>query len=430
MIKMKKIFIKILFLVALNIQNSFANITIEEAIDSAYQNNIELKSQEYSYKTAKSEKLKSLGGFLPNIEANINSGSRKTRIGDNTEIKDDIDKKSLTASQNLFNGFGSVNELKKANNILKREKAIKDSKIQQITLNVVRSYLDILKYQKLLQISENNQLAQEKLLDYIQRKFELQDSTKSEFARAKADYVKAKNNQIFTQNNLNLSKANFTSHTGLDLNSAETLEEITETEIKIEENIDQLFQKALENNPEIKAANYSFMASKYDANVARSTLSPKVSLNFNMSEEQNSLYLDDQKEKGASVYLNVNIPIFNSGQSYFAISATNNNKQKESYNLEATKQKIQNSIIEYTNKQENYQANYISSKELEKANEIYVETLIQEEKLGTKSIIELLEAQQNLYTSQIEVVNLFYEKIYAGFEIKALIGELYQTNLK
>ncbi|MDA9817835.1 TolC family protein [Flavobacteriaceae bacterium] len=410
-------------IILLSTSNSFA-ITLEDAILAAKENNYEIKSQEYSYKAAKSEKLKSLGGFLPQVSIDVNNGSRKTKIGSQQRINDDVDTKSFTASQNLFNGFGSVSELKKANNILKREKAIKDSKIQQVTLNVIRSYLDILKYQKLLEIGKENLKSQKSLLYYIKRKFKVKDATKSEIAKAEADYIKAKNDQAQTQNHLDLSKANFIRYTGLT--SINGLTEIKEEVSRDNQDIDQLYKIALETNPEIQAAKYGFIAARHNANVSKSALSPKVTLNFDVREEKNSRYLNNQQERDTSVYLNVNVPIFNSGQSYFDISSTSNSKKKEKYNYEAVKKQIYNSIIEYSNKKRNSESSYKSAKELERANKIYLRTLRQEEKFGTKSIIELLEAKQNLYTSQVEVTGLYYDKIYSGFELDALVGRLTQ----
>ena len=118
------------------------------------------------------------------------------------------------------------------------------------------------------------------------------------------------------------------------------------------------------------------------------------------------------------------MPIFNSGKNYFNISSTSNIKRKEQYNFEAVKKQIYNSIIEYSNKNQNLKTSYKSAKELEKANEVYLFTLKKEEKLGTKSIIELLEAKQNLYQSKIEVINLHYDIIYSKFELDALAGRL------
>ena len=420
---MKRILIITLLTLAITTKHAFASLTLEAAINSAIENNYELKSSEYSYRAARSEKLKALGGFLPKVEINVNNGSRKTKIGNQARIDGDVDKKSFTASQNIFNGFGSVAEVKKANSIVKRERAIKDSKAQEISLNVVKSYLDILKYQKLLSKGAENFKSQKNLLYYIRRKFKVKDATKSEIAKAEADYIKAKNDQSMNKNNLDLVKASFSRYTGINPDEIGSLEEVKE-EVKVNNEIEELFKVALEQNPEVRAAKYGFSAAKHNANVSKAALSPKVTLNFDISEEKNSIYLNNQEERDASVYLNFNIPIFNSGQNYFDISSTSNSKKKEKYNYEAVKRQIHNSIIEYSNKQRNSEASYKSAKELERANKIYLRTLRQEEKFGTKSIIELLEAKQNLYRSQIEVINLYYDKIYSGFELKALVGKL------
>jgi outer membrane protein TolC len=266
--------------------------------------------------------------------------------------------------------------------------------------------------------------SQKNLLYYIERKFKVKDATKSEIAKAEADYIKAKNDQAQTQNHLDLSKANLIRYTGLT--STDVVTEIKEEVVKGNQDIDQLYKIALGVNPEIQAAKYGFIAARHNANVSKSALSPKVTLNFSTSEQKNSLYLNNQQERDTSVYLNVNIPIFSSGQNYFDIASTSNSKKKEKYNYESVKKQIYNSIIEYSNKKRNSESSYRSAKELERANEIYLRTLRQEEKFGTKSIIELLEAKKNLYISQIEVISLYYDKIYSGFELKALVGKFTQ----
>ncbi len=55
---MKIILIIIFIAIQINIADSFA-LSLEDCIKSAKENNFEVKSQEYSYKAAKSEKTKS-----------------------------------------------------------------------------------------------------------------------------------------------------------------------------------------------------------------------------------------------------------------------------------------------------------------------------------------------------------------------------------
>ena len=442
---MKKIFLAISLIFA-TVNNAFS-LTLDEAIDLAKKDNLELKSQEYSYKAAKSEKLKSLGGFLPKASVSARSGSRRTRIGDNPRINSDIDSKTFSASQNLFDGFGSTFKLKEANNILKREKAAKDSKSQQITLGVVRTYLDGLRYKKLLEIGEENLESQKNLLSYIKRRFGAKDATRAEIAKAKADFIRAKNDCESNRNSLNFAKENLARYLQIDISQIDSLEEVelgdmstenmdleadliasenkSQDEIQGEaQNLEEMFIDAVQNNPEVRIAKYEHGASVYRSKASKSALAPQVNLNFEISEQENSLYLGNQKERDKSIYLNVTVPIFTSGLNYFNISSTSNARKSERYRYEAMKRQIRNSVIEYHTQQKNLEANYRSAKELEKANEVYMLTLKKEERLGTRSIIELLEVKQDLYRSKIEVINLYYEKIYNKFELDALLGRL------
>ncbi len=422
---MKKIFLTT-FLIFIVTNNGFA-LTLDEAIKSARENNLEIKSQEYSYKAAKSEKLKALGGFLPKASVSANNGSRKTKIGNNPRSNNDIDSKTFTASQNLFDGFGSTFKLKEANNILSKEKAVKDSKMQQVSLGVIKAYLDSLRYKKLLELGEENLKSQKNLFNYIIRRFKVKDATRAEIAKAKADFIKAKSDYSSYQNNFDFSKVNLGRFVEIDSSELADLEEVAfdYTQDGYEEqSVEEMVIFAIQNNPDVRMAKHGHRASVYRSKASKSALAPQVNLNFEVTEQEDSLFLNNQTQRDRSVYLNVTVPIFTSGLNYFNISSTSNSRKSERYNYESVKKKVRNLVIEYYGRQKNLEASYESAKELEKANEVYLLTLRKEERLGTRSIIELLEAKQDLYKSQIEAINLYYDMIYNRFELGSLMGEL------
>ena len=80
--------------------------------------------------------------------------------------------------------------------------------------------------------------------------------------------------------------------------------------------------------------------------------------------------------------------------------------------------------MEFLNKIKSFHSQYESVKEQEAANEVYVMTLGEEERLGTKSIIDLLRAKQELYIARVGRVNLSYDKVLAIFNLKNLVGGL------
>ena len=194
-------------------------------------------------------------------------------------------------------------------------------------------------------------------------------------------------------------------------------------------NVDNLFEIALQNNPEIRSAKYSMDSARQQSLMAKSALSPSVRATLSASEEKNPLYYNNHTYKNNSAYLNLHIPIFNSGVEYSNISEANNVFKSQKYGFDASKNMLKQQIAEAINKIKNLYSQYESTKEQEKANMLYVEALKQEERLGTKSIIDLLEGRQELYKAQINRGNVYYDKILAVFGLKNLLGELVYKNV-
>lgn len=400
---------------------------MQESLQAAYENNSELKAQNYSVEAARSQKQKSYGGLLPNISADINSGNQNTKITDGATIKGGSNKKSLNLSQDLFNGGATYFDIKRASSVVDKEKAIRDAKEQEITLNVIQAYLNILRYEELLKVEQENLQSQSKMLEHTQAKLTARDATKSEFAKASADHASAVSSKIAVENNLISARNSFSKLTGIELGQIRSLKKIDDESFRkkiADLKNDDLFESALQNNPDIKAARYSVESARHQSSITKSSFSPTVKLSVGASEEKNPLYYSNHSYRNNSAYINVHVPIFSSGVEYANMGEANNILQREKYNLDSARTRIKQQIVEYVSKIRNFYAQYDSLKEQESANEIYVMTLREEERLGTKSIIELLRAKQDLYAAKVNKTNLHYDKIAAIFSLKSLVGEL------
>ncbi|NBV06755.1 MAG: hypothetical protein EBS06_05925 [Proteobacteria bacterium] len=430
--KIRKLSVTFFSVILLFANQAKADLNLQESIRSAYENNSDLKAQNYSVEAAKSQKQKSYSGFLPNVSADVNSGNQKTKIDSGATLKGNANKRSVNLSQDLFNGGSTYFDIKRATSVLNKEQADKDNKEQQIILSVIQSYLDILRFEDLVKIEQENLQSQEQMLEHTKTKLAARDATKSELAKAKADYASAISTKIAAENNLTSAKNSFAKLTGIFPNETGKLKKINDENFykKISElNSSQLFEIALQNNPEIKSAKHSRDSAKHQSSITKSSFSPTVKLTLSSAEEKNPLYYSNQQYHNNSAYLNLHIPIFNSGVEYANLSEANNILQREKYNLEAAQNRVKQQIVEYVSKVKNLYAQWESSKEQEFANEIYVSALKEEERLGTKSIIDLLRARQDLYTVKVNRTNLHYDKITAIFSLKSLIGSLTYASL-
>lgn len=408
------------------------NITLQQAVDAAYQNNEEIKAQEFSLAASKSLKTRAMvGGFLPQVALDINQGDRKFKIGDNQTVNGDVNTRDFSVSQDLFNGGKSIFDIKRAGSIAQKEQFTLMSKKQEIALQVIKSYADILKYIDLFALGEENIKSYQSILDHTKKKINARDASKADLAKAEADYISAVNNQSNVNNNLLSARANFIKLTGFREDEIQGLSVFSE--VKIDQkftNLNQIKSEelALKNNPDLKAAEQNHRAAKFESYMAKSSLSPTATFKYQVSEDKKSLFFENQRQRNDSVFVNFHIPIFSSGTEYADIGYSKNKEQQEKYNLEATRKRVIEASNTYLNEMNNFNQSYKSAIELEKANQVYFDSTSREEKFGTKSILDLLIAKQQFYQSQTSRINYYYDYVTSIFKLEALIGSLSAAN--
>ncbi len=431
---MKYLKITTFLLAILTTHPSFAaSITLQQAVDLAYQNNAEIKSQEFSLAASKSLKTRAIaGGFLPQVALDINQGDRKFKIGNDSTVNGDVNTQDFSVSQDLFNGGRSIFDIKRTSSLAEKERFSLLSKKQEIALQVIKSYTDIEKYNDLLAIGEENVESYKKILDYTEKKMQARDTGKADLAKAEADYISALNNQANLNNNLLSSRANFIKLTGLRDEEVKDLAVFSKTKIDQQfANLNQIKirEEALKNNPDLKAAEQNHRAAKFESFMEKSSLSPTATFKYQVSEDKKSLFFNNQRQRNDSIFVNFHIPIFSSGTEYANISYSKNKEQQEKYNLQATQSRVIEASSLYLNEMNNFNQSYKSAIEIEKANQVYFDSTFKEEHFGTKSIIDLLIARQQFYQSQTARINYYYDYINAIFKLEALIGGLSESNL-
>lgn len=409
-------------------QASLSQMSLQKAIDLAGQNNGEIKAKEFSFEQSKDLKNKAvMQGVLPSVSVDFNRGDRKYKIGSNKSIDGSVDTRDINVSQNLFNGGKNFFDYKRAKSIEEKSRFELMSKKQEIVLQVIKAYIDILKINDLLSLGEENVKSYADILEYTKKKAGARDASKADLARSEADYIAAFNNQESLKNNLASAKANFVRLTGSRDDETNNLVKFSDEKINQKRdflNKVKIVDEALLNNPDLKAVAQNYEATKHETSMAKSSFSPTATLDLQSSEDNKSIYFNNQTQRNDSVFLNFHIPIFSQGVEYSNLSYSKNREAEEKYNLENTRRKIIESSTLYLSDMNNFYQNYNSAIESEKANQVYFESTRIEEHYGTKSILDVLISKQQFYQSQTSKINYYYDYIMAVFKLEALIGRL------
>lgn len=401
-------------------------LDLNQVIAASYQNNDEIKAQEYQLRAQKSLRQKSMSGFLPKVAIDINQGDKSYQIGVNNTIKGDVSTRNFNITQPLFKGDAVFN-FKKFDSEVKKEQMLLLSKKQAIAVQVIKFYIDVLRSSQLLKLEVENIKSYQRILDYTQKKIKAHDATKADLAKANADYISFVNNKAVLINNLSSARVSLLKLTDLSEDELSKLEELSGFKIHQKSNyLNQIdiAEVAFNNNPDLQAQLYSYGAAKFESFAAKAALAPSVSLVYQINEDRKSIYFNNQSQTDNSIFINVHIPLFSAGTEYADIGYTQNKEQQEKYNLQATRKKVAELAMLYLNDMNNLNSRYNSAMELEQANQIYVYSVEKEEKFGTKSIIDLLLAKSQLHQSQVEKINNYYDYIVAIFKIEGLLGNI------
>lgn len=355
-VEMKKV---ILILTISMVSFSFAQEkqwTLQECVNYALENNISVKQTEYNTSTSEENLIASRGQFLPSVGAGVTQslsyGVTQLYPGSFVDRTNHSTSASINVSQNIFNGFRTTNLYKQSKLNLEQSKLelarIKDD----ITLNVVNSYLNVLFNKENL----NTALFQ---LEFSEKQFkrtqELVDSgvsAQGDLLNIEATMANDEQLVVAAENNLNLAKLGLAqllqmSSEGFDVVNV-IVDEPSVTLMYQDSN--SIYDIAESDRNEIKSAEKAIEVSEVGTVIAKGAYMPSLSFSYGFNSGANFSNLDYlssspvgaffeqiNDNKGHNLSLNLSIPIFSRFQNKTSVSKSRIQEEKARLNLEQAK---------------------------------------------------------------------------------------------
>jgi len=345
--------------------------TLEECVTHALENNISVKQSELDSELAIENIRTAKGNFLPGVNAsasqNFNFGSYIDQNGGRVSRDTRGNNFGINTGVTIFNGFQNTNTYKQS------KLGLESSKLQlailkdNISLNVVNSYLNVLFNKESLKIADDKINVTTQQLTQIQKLVDAGVRAVADLSEIKAQLATDQQSQVSAQNSIDLALLSLAqllqiSHVGfnvedieLELNSVALLYDSTE----------DIFNTASENRPEIKSAQLNIDDAQYNVEIAKGaympTLSASASVGTSYQHAQgqkdvrtivdatsssgfstipNGFGTQFEDNLGYSVGLNLSIPIFNRNQSKARVNRAKINVEKSNTRLIQEKQDL------------------------------------------------------------------------------------------
>jgi outer membrane protein len=334
--------------------------TLEECIRYAIDNNIDIKQQSIqtevqknSLDLAKMKMVPTLNGQASHDYSFGRALDQNTYQFYNQTLKSDYF--YLGGSAPVFNGLQNYNSVQKNKYlVLAGEDDLKNIS-DNVALNVALYYLQILLNKELVAANESQLNITLQQIEKTRKLVDAGSVAKGNLLQIEAQAAQEELALVNMKNQLETSYLNLTQL--LELKTPGGFEvEVPEITVNpnsiISGNIDEIYQIAEKNRPDIRSSEFRLTASQYDLKIAKGGRSPRLSFNYSVNTrytsvagQTNEAFKDQLKNnRNSGLGLSMNIPILNGWQVNKNISNSILNIETSQYNLEGTKKQLYKNI--------------------------------------------------------------------------------------
>lgn len=369
---------------AVQSQGALVKLDLNKAVEMAIQNNLNVKSSEVSLSNAQLNYQQAKNNQLPALSANIGQASsfgRSLNPFTNTYDPRNINYNNLGLNANVivFNGGQLRNAIAQNEYTVKASGEDLQAIKENISLQVVLAYLNILNAEDQLSIAKTQTEITKLQIERSQKLVTAGSMALTNLLDLKAQLANEEANVVSFQSTLDINRLNL-----LQLLNDSSIQQVELERVQIPApsvsssniSIREVYQKALEIQPLIKAADYKVMSAGKSIDVAKALLLPSVTLGSSWTANQSNALkasyfdqLDNTQNKVIS--LNVSIPIFTRLSNKTRISQAT--LQKVNAEIEANRarlnlrQNIEQAYVNMSNSAKKYEASVVQVAALEES---------------------------------------------------------------
>lgn len=397
--------------------------TLQGALAKAYENNPTLTAARAGQRANDENVPIQKAAGLPNAGAGVDYTENLVLPG-NAFFSP---KRTLTVggqvSVPIYQGGAVRNAVKAAKYRVEAGQADLRATEASIFSQTVGAYMDVIRDQAIVQLNQKNVSVLRTNLQATSDRFEIGDLTRTDVAQSEARLALAEGDLRTAESNLIASRESYIRLVGdvpTDLEQPPQLPGMPGT-------AEEAVAIALNSNPDIDAANQLVNASRADIGVARADRLPKLKATTSAGYNNNLNSVTDTTSENitnsASATLSLTIPLFQGGRPAALVRQAQSRSSQAIENYVETERNV---IAQTRGAYAAWQANeriIAATQQAVGANALSLEGVRAENSVGTRSILDILNAEQEYLNTQVQLVSARRNSYVAAFSVLAAMGK-------
>lgn len=407
--------------------------TLEEALAYTYVANPDVLAKRAYLRSVYEKIAQSRSGYKPTIagEAAYGYSYDRARYRPSfTESEDDPYNVGIRAVQPLFSGFETSSSVKVAEAGFAAEQAKLKATEQNVLVDAVSAYTNVIRDLAVVKLNQNNEAVLKRQLEYTRDRFRVGELTKTDVAQSEARLAGASASRIEAEGALKISYATYRQVIG---KMPEKIYEPAVPESKLPQTLAEALEIAEKRNPQLKAAEMAAKSALSSIDVAKSGHYPTLNLQGTFFHNKAKTSIDGAFWNGrvdaSDVQLVMNIPLYTAGNVSSKVRESKHLAGQARINVDAARRSVAQAA---TRAWESYQSSVASLKSLEervRASELALDGVKKEEQAGTRTVLDVLDSEQELLDARVSVVTAKRNQVVAAYQLLASMGMMSPSGL-
>ncbi|MGA7714067.1 MAG: TolC family outer membrane protein [Rhizomicrobium sp.] len=404
--------------------------SLQEALAVAYETNPQLSAAQAGLRATDENVAQANANWRPSISASGTYGVEQYKItGTPSWISTHPVQVQLGLSQNIFRGGRTYAEIGKAKAQVRSARAQLLAAEQTVLLAAVTAYMDVVRDSAIVNLRRQNVEVLRRQRDATALEFKAGSLTRTDVAQSEARLATAEADLTTAEGQLAISRSGFMQTVG---RPAETLEDTPAVPAVVPGTEDNALGIAMKQNPALVSAKEDEVAANYAIDDAVGALLPQLSVQGGYSYSQQSYSSSlgaGSVVHGLGAIAQLNVPIYQGGAEESAIRQAKQLHAQAEMNVTATDRQVRDAVSSAWNQFQAAQASITSNRATEEADAIAFKGVSKEQQVGGRTILDVLNAQQELLNAQVAVVTSRRNALVGAFQVLAAEGALTAKSL-
>ncbi|MFJ6023993.1 TolC family outer membrane protein [Brevundimonas sp. NPDC092305] len=413
--------------------------SLRDAIALAYQTNPSILAQRANQRALDESIVQARAGLRPSLDVTATGDYTRSRFPNQTSLvdtdgdgipdtpvtTDSSESESLGASvglsQTIYSGGRIGHGITAAEaNILAGRENLRDIE-QSVLASVIQAYADVLRDTEILRIRQENLTVLQRQLDESSARFEVGEITRTDVAQSEARLAQSEADLANAQAQLSVSRASYAAVVGQSPTSLEPMPVLP----GIPADFDSALDVAIQDNPGIRAANYTLQAAEANVAAAKSEYLPSARLTASYgggSNDFGDLNIADRTtfRAGASI----SVPLFTGGLNSSRVAQQLERANAAQINVEGERRNTLQAVSSAYAQTISARATLQAGDEAVRAATVAAEGVRQEAQVGLRTTLDVLNQELELRSAQVTLASARRNEYVAQAQLLAAMGRL------